>query len=65
MAKSGSTSTLVALAAALTLALSVVWAADAESRPKKDKPAPEGRIAEVQILGFNDFHGWLQSPRSV
>ncbi|MEW6635430.1 MAG: 5'-nucleotidase C-terminal domain-containing protein [Actinomycetota bacterium] len=65
MVKSRSTSALVALAAALTLALSVVWAADAESRPEKSKPAPEGRIVEVQILGFNDFHGWLQSPRSV
>ncbi|ABG03282.1 5'-Nucleotidase-like protein [Rubrobacter xylanophilus DSM 9941] len=64
MVKSRSTSTLVALAAALALALSLARAADAESGPKNE-PVPEGRIAEVQILGFNDFHGWLQSPRSV
>jgi 5'-nucleotidase len=52
------------LAAAVMLAVSMIWATDAESRPKKEKPVPEGRIANVQILGFNDFHGNLQ-PRTV
>lgn len=52
------------LALASMLALVLIWSASAESKPKP-KPTPEGRIANVQILGFNDFHGWLQSPRAV
>lgn len=58
-----------ALALALMLALALAWSASAESRPDRgprpERPVPEGRIANVQILGINDFHGNLQSPRSV
>lgn len=47
----------------------MILAADAGSKPgkpgKPGGPVPEGRIANVQILGFNDFHGWLQSPRAI
>lgn len=49
---------LISLAAAVMLALTLVWAANAESKPK-NKPVPEGRTAEIQILGLNETHGQL------
>ncbi|CAA9453977.1 MAG: 5'-nucleotidase [uncultured Rubrobacteraceae bacterium] len=55
----------ITLALAFMLAFLTILASGAESRPKPGKPVPEGRIADVQILGFNDFHGWLQSPRAI
>ena len=55
---------LATIVAATMLAVIFVWTATAESRPK-DKPAPEGRTTNIQLLGVNDFHGNLQPPRQV
>lgn len=44
---------------AIALALSLAWATSAESKTKKERLAPEHRIAEVQILGLNETHGQL------
>ena len=50
----------VTLALAFFVAVTLVWTASAES--KAGKPVPEDRIADVQLLGVNDFHGNLESP---
>lgn len=42
--------------AAFMLALTLVWVAEANSKPR---PEPPDRIAEVQILGLNETHGQL------
>ncbi|MEJ7842370.1 MAG: 5'-nucleotidase C-terminal domain-containing protein [Rubrobacter sp.] len=52
------------LALALMLALVTILASGAESKPG-GKPVPQDRIADVQLLGVNDFHGNLQSPRAL
>jgi 5'-nucleotidase len=46
---------LVILAAALALALNLLWTTDANP-----KPAPAGDYAEIQLLSVNDFHGNLE-----
>jgi 5'-nucleotidase len=43
------------LVAALVISITLLWAVSAQS-----KPVPEGRIATVQLLGVNDFHGNLE-----
>jgi 5'-nucleotidase len=48
---------VAALCLALMLALSSIWAAGAQSKPK---PVPDDRIANIQLLGVNDFHGNLE-----
>ena len=48
------------MAAALVLALAAIWASQAAS-----KPVPSDRIANLQILGVNDFHGNLEPPSKV
>ena len=48
---------LVSLCVALMLAVASIWVASAESKPK---PVPEGRTANIQLLGVNDFHGNLE-----
>ncbi len=55
---------LLTLAAAAMLAAVLVWTAGAQSKPGA-KPVPEDRVADVQLLGVNDFHGALQSPRTL
>ena len=45
----------ITLALAFVFAMTLVWTASAES--KAGKPVPEDRIADVQLLGVNDFHG--------
>ena len=52
------------LALASMLAMVLVWAVSAQSATRL-KPTPEDRIANVQLLGVNDFHGNLQSPRTL
>jgi 5'-nucleotidase len=47
------------LMAALVIAMTLLWAANAQSKPKP-KPVPQGGIAAVQLLGVNDFHGNLE-----
>ena len=54
----------LALALALMLALLTILSSGAETKPG-GKPVPQDRIANVQLLGVNDFHGNLQSPRSL
>jgi 5'-nucleotidase len=49
------------LALAVMLALLTILSSGAGAQHAGDR-AP--KVAEVQILGFNDFHGWLQSPSS-
>jgi len=49
---------LAALALALVLAVVLLPAADARSKPK-DRPVPANRTTEVQILGLNETHGQL------
>jgi len=44
------------------LAAASIWAANAESKPGS---IPEDRIANIQLLGVNDFHGNLEPPRQV
>lgn len=46
------------LVAALVIAMTLLWAANAQSKPGP-KPVPQDRIAEVQILGLNETHGQL------
>ena len=53
----------ITLALAFVVAITLVWTANAES--KAGKPVPEDRIADVQLLGVNDFHGNLESPRTL
>jgi 5'-nucleotidase len=55
---------LAAVALALAMAAALISAATAESKPGA-KPVPEDRIAEIQLLGVNDFHGNLEPPRQV
>ena len=55
---------VVILALASMLAVLLAWTASAESATKP-KPTPEDRIANVQLLGVNDFHGNLESPRTL
>lgn len=45
------------LAAALFMAITVLWAGGAEAKPKAGTGKP---FAEVQLLAFNDFHGYLE-----
>ncbi|MGH3147422.1 MAG: bifunctional metallophosphatase/5'-nucleotidase, partial [Rubrobacter sp.] len=52
------------LAVAAMLAAVLTWAAGAQSKPQ-GKPNLENRIANVQLLGVNDFHGNLESPRTL
>jgi|SRR5215210_5509871 len=52
------------LALASMLAMVLAWAVSAQSAIKP-KPTPEDRIANVQLLGVNDFHGNLKSPRTL
>ena len=47
------------LTAALVIAITLLWAASAQSKPGP-KPVPQDRIADVQLLGVNDFHGNLK-----
>ena len=51
------------------LAAYLLWSANSQAAKTKpdggSNPAPADRIAEVQLLGVNDFHGNLQSPRSL
>ncbi len=54
----------VSLCLALMLAAASIWTASAESAPKP-KPVPEDRTANIQLLGVNDFHGNLESPRTL
>ena len=49
---------LVALVAALTMALNLLWASDAYSKPKPDPGS--GDFTEIQLLSVNDFHGNLE-----
>ncbi len=58
------TRSLAVVALALALASGSIFAARAESRPGT-KPVPEDRVADVQLLGVNDFHGNLEPPRLV
>jgi 5'-nucleotidase len=51
------------LALAFVVAITLIWAASAES--KAGKPVPTDRIADVQLLGVNDFHGNLEPPRTI
>jgi len=51
---------LVSLCVALMLAVASIWAASAESRPK-----PVKDTTNIQLLGVNDFHGNLESPRTL
>jgi len=44
------------------LAIVLAWATVARSAPE---PRPEDRIANVQLLGVNDLHGNLESPRTL
>ena len=53
----------VTLVLAFVVAVTLAWAASAES--KVSKPVPTDRIADVQLLGVNDFHGNLEPPRSL
>ena len=53
------------LVLALMLALITILASGAESKPRPAEPVPADRIADVQLLGVNDFHGNLESPRSL
>lgn len=46
------------LTAALVIAMTLLWAASAQSKPGP-KPVPQDRIAEVQVLGLNETHGQL------
>ena len=50
---------LASLATAVLLALTLVWATDAESRP-----IPKDRTVKIQVLSTNDFHGRL-NPQTV
>jgi 5'-nucleotidase len=50
---------VVLLTLASMLAMVLVWSAGAQSAPK---PTPAERIANVQLLGVNDFHGNLEPP---
>ena len=43
------------LSAAVMIAVSLLWAAGAESKPR-----PPVRFSDIQILGVNDFHGNLK-----
>ena len=52
------------LALASMLAMVLAWAVSAQSAIKP-KSTPEDRIANVQLLGVNDFHGNLKSPRTL
>jgi 5'-nucleotidase len=51
------------------LAAYLLWSANNQTaETKTDKgpePVPEDRIANVQLLGVNDFHGNLESPRTL
>jgi len=51
------------------LAAYLLWSANNQTaKTKTDKgpePVPEDRIANVQLLGVNDFHGNLESPRTL
>ncbi len=51
------------------LAVYLLWSANSQvAQTKPDggtKPVPQDRIADVQLLGVNDFHGNLESPRSL
>ena len=49
---------LISFVAALMLAATAIWAAEADSKPGS-KPPPQDRIAEVQVLGLNETHGQL------
>ncbi len=55
---------VVVLGVASMLAAVLVWTSVAHSAPKP-KPTPEDRIADIQLLGVNDFHGNLESPRTL
>ncbi|HET7479455.1 MAG TPA: 5'-nucleotidase C-terminal domain-containing protein [Rubrobacteraceae bacterium] len=57
-------SLLLSFAVALMLAATMIWTAGAQSKPNP-KPVPEDRIADVQLLGVNDFHGNLEPPRTL
>ena len=48
------------LALAFIVAMMLMWAASAQS-----KPAPSEGTVNLQILGVNDFHGNLESPRAI
>ena len=52
------------LALASMLAMSLAWATVAQGAAKP-KPTPEDRIADIQLLGVNDFHGNLESSRTL
>ncbi len=54
----------ITLAMAFILAIALLWTTNAESKPGS-KPVPEDRTANIQLLGVNDFHGNLESPRSL
>ena len=54
-----SVSLATTLALALVLGLALAWGASAEGKP--NKPVPEDRIANIQLLGINDFHGNLEA----
>lgn len=50
------------LAVTAMLVAFLIWAAGAKTKPE---PAPEDGVANVQLLGVNDFHGNLESPRTL
>lgn len=52
------------LLTAVMLALTLIWATNAESKPK-EKPAKNRGTTNIQLLGVNDFHGNLEPPRTI
>ena len=50
--------------AVAALGLAAVAGPTEEAGSRAPAPSPEG-VAEIQLLGVNDFHGHLEPPKSV